>query len=446
MQKRYNIVVLGGGESGVGAALLAKRNGESVFISDFGTLKDKYKKEIIEAGIDFEEGKHSVEIITNAKTIIKSPGIPDESEIVVQAKKSGAEIIGEIEYGARNTNAKFIAITGSNGKTTTTLLIYHILKQAGLKVGLAGNVGQSLARQIVTEDPDWFVVELSSFQLDTMFTFHAHIAILMNITPDHLDRYNYNFDNYINSKFRILQNQNQSDYFIYFADDPVVEKKMSELNIVAKKLTFSLKDDTKSNAYISKNQIIIKYNNQFAMFYDKLIIKGKHNLCNAMAASLVADITNIKNEKIRESLASFTGVEHRLEEYLTIHGVLYINDSKATNINSTWYALESMTKPTVWIVGGVDKGNDYSELNDVVAKTVKAIVCLGTDNKKIVDHFKDRVNIFVETQSMNVAVYAAYKLAEPNDVVLLSPACASFDLFSNYEERGKKFKDAVRDL
>lgn len=446
MQKRYNIVVLGGGESGVGAALLAKRNGESVFISDFGTLKYKYKKEIIEAGIDFEEGKHSVEIITNAKTIIKSPGIPDESEIVVQAKKSGAEIIGEIEYGARNTNAKFIAITGSNGKTTTTLLIYHILKQAGLKVGLAGNVGQSLARQIVTEDPDWFVVELSSFQLDTMFTFHAHIAILMNITPDHLDRYNYNFDNYINSKFRILQNQNQSDYFIYFADDPVVEKKMSELNIVAKKLTFSLKDDTKSNAYISKNQIIIKYNNQFAMFYDKLIIKGKHNLCNAMAASLVADITNIKNEKIRESLASFTGVEHRLEEYLTIHGVLYINDSKATNINSTWYALESMTKPTVWIVGGVDKGNDYSELNDVVAKTVKAIVCLGTDNKKIVDHFKDRVNIIVETQSMKEAVYAAYKLAEPNDVVLLSPACASFDLFSNYEERGKKFKDAVRDL
>ncbi len=446
MQKRYNIVVLGGGESGVGAALLAKRNGESVFISDFGTLKYKYKKEIIEAGIDFEEGKHSVEIITNAKTIIKSPGIPDESEIVVQAKKSGAEIIGEIEYGARNTNAKFIAITGSNGKTTTTLLIYHILKQAGLKVGLAGNVGQSLARQIVTEDPDWFVVELSSFQLDTMFTFHAHIAILMNITPDHLDRYNYNFDNYINSKFRILQNQNQSDYFIYFADDPVVEKKMSELNIVAKKLTFSLKDDTKSNAYISKNQIIIKYNNQFAMFYDKLIIKGKHNLCNAMAASLVADITNIKNEKIRESLASFTGVEHRLEEYLTIHGVLYINDSKATNINSTWYALESMTKPTVWIVGGVDKGNDYSELNDVVAKTVKAIVCLGTDNKKIIDHFKDRVNIIVETQSMKEAVYAAYKLAEPSDVVLLSPACASFDLFSNYEERGKKFKDAVRDL
>lgn len=446
MQKRYNIVVLGGGESGVGAALLAKRNGESVFISDFGTLKYKYKKEIIEAGIDFEEGKHSVEIITNAKTIIKSPGIPDESEIVVQAKKSGAEIIGEIEYGARNTNAKFIAITGSNGKTTTTLLIYHILKQAGLKVGLAGNVGQSLARQIVTEDPDWFVVELSSFQLDTMFTFHAHIAILMNITPDHLDRYNYNFDNYINSKFRILQNQNQSDYFIYFADDPVIQEKISKLNIAATKVTFSLKDDTKSNAYISKNQIIIKYNNQFAMFYDKLIIKGKHNLCNAMAASLVADITNIKNEKIRESLASFTGVEHRLEEYLTIHGVLYINDSKATNINSTWYALESMTKPTVWIVGGVDKGNDYSELNDVVAKTVKAIVCLGTDNKKIVDHFKDKVNIVVETQSMKEAVYAAYKLAEPNDVVLLSPACASFDLFSNYEERGKKFKDAVRDL
>jgi len=446
MQKQYNIVVLGGGESGVGAALLAKRNGESVFISDFGTLKDKYRKEIIEAGIDFEEGKHSVEIITNAKTIIKSPGIPDESEIVVQAKKSGVEIIGEIEYGARNTNAKFIAISGSNGKTTTTLLIYHILKQAGLKVGLAGNVGQSLARQIVTENPDWFVVELSSFQLDTMFTFHAHIAILMNITPDHLDRYNYNFDNYINSKFRILQNQNQSDYFIYFADDPVIEKKVSELNIAAKKLTFSLKDDAKKNAYISGNQIVIKYNNQLNMFYDELIVKGKHNLCNAMAAGLTADITNIKNEKIRESLASFTGVEHRLEEYLTIHGVLYINDSKATNINSTWYALESMTKPTVWIVGGVDKGNDYSELDDVVAKTVKAIVCLGTDNKKIFSHFKDKVNIIVETQSMKEAVYTAYKLAEPNDVVLLSPACASFDLFSNYEDRGKKFKEAVRDL
>ncbi len=447
MQKQYNIVVLGGGESGVGAALLAKQNGESVFVSDSGTLKENFKKEIIDAGIDFEEGKHSSEIITKAKTIIKSPGIADNSNIVLKAKRARIEIIGEIEYASRSTNAKFIAITGSNGKTTTTLLIYHILKQAGLKVGLAGNIGQSLARQVIADNPEWFVIELSSFQLDSMYSFHAHVAVMMNITPDHLDRYDNNFDNYINSKFRILQNQNKLDYFIFFADDPIIRKKMSDIDIYATKLSFSLNNNTNNAAYITEKQLIIKHKNQeLTMFYDELILKGKHNLCNAMAAALVAGVSNIKNEKIRESLANFTGVEHRLEEYLTIHGVQYINDSKATNINSTWYALESMTRPTVWIVGGVDKGNDYSELDSVVSKNVKAIICLGIDNKKIINHFKDKIDIIIETRSMKEAVYTAYKIAVPNDVVLLSPACASFDLFSNYEERGRKFKEAVREL
>jgi UDP-N-acetylmuramoylalanine--D-glutamate ligase len=447
MSKQYTTVVLGGGESGVGAALLAKHNGEVVLVSDSGQLKDNFRAELIAAEIDFEEGKHSLDIVANAKLLIKSPGIPDKVPVLQFAKEKGVEIIGEIEYAARFTKAKFIAITGSNGKTTTTLWIYHILKNAGVRVGLAGNVGQSLARQVLIDNPEWFVVELSSFQLDSMYAFHAHVAILTNITPDHLDRYEYKFENYINSKFRILQNQTQEDYFIYFADDPVVTNKMATVEIPAKKLAFSLTENREATAYTTQNEIIFNRNNQpFTMFYDELILKGKHNLCNAMAAGLAADVTRIRKEEIRDSLASFSGVEHRLEEYLSIHGVQYINDSKATNINSTWFALESMSRPTVWIVGGVDKGNDYSELDEVVAKSVKAIVCLGIDNKKIVNHFKDKVGIIIETQSMDEAVYTAYKLSEPNDVVLLSPACASFDLFLNYEDRGQKFKEAVRNL
>ncbi len=445
--KQYTTIVLGGGESGVGAAMLAKRNGEIVLVSDSGQLKEKYRTELAEAQIDFEEGKHTLEIVAKAKLLVKSPGIPDKMPVLQFAKEKGIEIIGEIEYAARYTKAQFIAITGSNGKTTTTLWIYHILKNAGLRVGLAGNVGQSLARQVLHENPDWFVVELSSFQLDSMFEFHAHVAILTNITPDHLDRYEYKFDNYINSKFRILQNQKPDDYFIYFADDPVIASKVAEMAIAARKLTFSLTKSEGVSAYATYDKINFNTHNQpFTMFYDELILKGKHNLCNAMAAALAADVTRIRKEKIRESLASFSGVEHRLEEYLSIHGVQYINDSKATNINSTWYALESMTRPTVWIVGGVDKGNDYSELDVVVKKSVKAIVCLGVDNKKIVNHFSGMVETIIETHSMEEAVYTAYKLAVPNDVVLLSPACASFDLFQNYEDRGRKFKDAVRNL
>lgn len=446
MHKQYHTVILGGGESGVGAALLAKHLGDSVFISDSGKIKEQYKKELATAAIEYEEGQHSLDIIEKAKLVIKSPGIPDNSDLIKSIKNSGIEIIGEIEYAARHSNAKFIAITGSNGKTTTTLWIYHILKNGGLNVGLAGNIGQSLARQVVNNNYDWYVVELSSFQLDTMYLFHAHIAIIMNITPDHLDRYDYNFDNYIKSKFRILQNQTANDYFIYFADDNVIMQQVSSLEIVAKQKTFSLEENKRTTAYKSNNQIIINNSHYLNMFYDQLILKGKHNHCNAMAAAIAADIAGIQNEKIRASLANFTGVEHRLEEYLTIHGVLYINDSKATNINSTWYALESMTRPTVWIAGGIDKGNDYTELDSVVSKNVKAIICLGIDNKKIVEHFKDKVNIIIETSSMDEAVKTAYKITAPNDVVLLSPACASFDLFDNYEDRGRKFKEAVREL
>ncbi|MDD4746649.1 MAG: UDP-N-acetylmuramoyl-L-alanine--D-glutamate ligase [Salinivirgaceae bacterium] len=446
MDKQYSTVVLGGGESGVGAALLAKHNGETVLVSDGGVLKEKHRKELIEAEIDFEEGGHTKSIVETAKTIIKSPGIPENAEIVLFAKGKSIPIIGEIEYAAAFSKAKFIAITGSNGKTTTTLWIYHIMKQSGKKVGLAGNIGQSLARQVLHDDPEWFVVELSSFQLDSMYTFRAHIAILTNITPDHLDRYEYKFENYVRSKFRIVQNQTNNDYFVYFNDDPVVTEMVDKMEIAAKKITFSL-TNTNCDVYVKDQEIVFNRVNQpFHMFYDELLLKGKHNTCNAMMAGIASDITRIRKEKIRESLADFSGVEHRLEEYLSIHGVQYINDSKATNINSTWYALESMSRPTVWIVGGVDKGNDYSELDAVVEKHVIAIVCLGVDNQKIIDHFKDKVSVIVETRSMEEAVVTASKLSLPGSAVLLSPTCASFDLFANYEDRGAQFKAAVRNL
>ena len=447
MTKVYSTIVLGGGESGVGAALLAKKKGEGVFLSDFGSISDKYKSELIAAEIDFEENRHSFEIIKNAQLIIKSPGIPDNAPVIKFAQEQNIKIMGEVEYAALSSKSKFIAITGSNGKTTTTLWIYHILKQSGVNVGLAGNVGISLARQVAVEDPEWFVVELSSFQLDTMFDFRAHVAILTNITPDHLDRYDYKFENYINSKFRILQNQTSTDYFIYSADDPVVSKEVHNRNITAQIRTFTLSNNKNNTAYCCQEQICFNQINQpFAMFYDSLQISGKHNIYNAMAAGIAADIVKIKKEKIREAMMSFMGVEHRLEKFLSIQGVLYINDSKATNVNSTWYALESMTQPTVWIVGGTDKGNDYSELNDVVARNVKAIICLGIDNSKIIAHFGKIIDIIVETRSMTEAVYCASKLTKHGDTVLLSPACASFDLFKNYEDRGRQFKEAVREL
>lgn len=447
MNKFYKTVVLGGGESGVGAALLAKKRGETVFVSDFGIINPKYKKELIEVGIDFEENHHSFEIISKASTIIKSPGIPDKAPVIKFIKEQNIPIIGEIEYAASVSKSKFIAITGANGKTTTTLWIYHILQKAGLSVGLGGNVGTSLARQVADNAPEWVVVELSSFQLDTMFTFHAHIAVITNITPDHLDRYDYKFENYINSKFRILQNQTADDYFIYFADDQVIQKEITRRNIAARQLTFSLTNNNCHTAYCCDKQIIFnKTNHQFAMFYDDIPLKGKHNLCNAMIAGVTADTIHVRKDEIRELLKNFSGVEHRLENYLSIKGVLYINDSKATNVNSTWYALESMTRPTVWIVGGTDKGNDYNELNEAVSKSVKAIICLGIDNTKITNHFKNIVKIIVETRSMTEAVSCASKLAESGDIVLLSPACASFDLFKNYEDRGQQFKEAVRSL
>ena len=444
MHKKYTTVILGGGESGVGAAILAVKNGETVFVSDFGTIKDNYKNELTEANIDFEENQHTFDIIKSARLIIKSPGIPDDVPVIRFANEHNIKIIGEIEYAAQSSKSKFIAITGSNGKTTTTLWIYHILKNSGISVGLGGNVGMSLARQVAVEEPEWFVVELSSFQLDTMFDFRANIAILTNITPDHLDRYEYKFENYINSKFRILQNQTSDDYFIYSADDPVVSKEVQLRDIKAQRLAFSIENQPNLASFCNNKQIFFNQSNQqFSMFYESLQLSGKHNIYNAMAAGITANLIKIKKEKIRESMMSFTGVEHRLEKFLSIQGVLYINDSKATNINSTWYALESMSKPTVWIVGGTDKGNDYSELDEIVSRNVKAIVCLGVDNSKIVNHFRRKIDIILETNSMSEAVYCASKLSEPGDVVLLSPACASFDLFINYEDRGRQFKEAV---
>ncbi|HON18794.1 MAG TPA: UDP-N-acetylmuramoyl-L-alanine--D-glutamate ligase [Salinivirgaceae bacterium] len=447
MSKYYDIVILGAGESGVGAALLAQKLGYRVFVSDMAEIKENFKNELAEYNIPFEEKHHTIDIVTSAPTIIKSPGIPDKAPVVIAAKEAGCDIIGEIEFAARYSKAKFVAITGSNGKTTTTLLTYHIFKQAGLDVGLAGNVGQSLARQVLDRDHEWFVVELSSFQLDSMTKFKAHIAIITNITPDHLDRYEYKFENYINSKFRILQNQTESDYFIFFDDDPVVKQQIEQRSICSQKCSFTLKNNQTKTGYCQDNQIVINFkNNKLTMFYDELLIKGKHNRSNALAAAIAAQIANIKNETIKQSLQNFMGVEHRLEPYLSIQGVLYINDSKATNVNSTWFALDSMDRPTIWIAGGVDKGNDYSELDEVVHRTVKAIVCLGVDNQKIINHFKNIVPVIIETRSMPEAVKKSYELAVPGDVVLLSPACASFDLFKNYEDRGQRFKDCVRQL
>ncbi len=447
MQQHYDIAILGGGESGTGAALLAKKLGMKVFLSDLGEISPTYKIELSQNEIPFEEGKHTAEIITSCPLVIKSPGIPDKAPIIKTVTESGCEVIGEIEFAARYSNAKFIAITGSNGKTTTTLLTHHIFKEAEYNVGLAGNVGQSLARQLLESKPEWFIVELSSFQLDTMKTFRAHVAIITSITPDHLDRYDYKFENYINSKFRILQNQTAADYFIYCVDDPVVSEEVKHRHIEAQKLTFTLENNPAYTAYCTDKQIVFNFkNNKLAMFYDELLIKGKHNQRNALAAGLAAQIANIKNEQIRQSMQSFVGVEHRLEQYLSIQGVLFINDSKATNVNSTWFALDSMERPTIWIVGGVDKGNDYSELDELVSQKVKAIVCLGVDNTKIINHFKDLVPTIVETRSMQQAVREAYSLSSPGDVVLLSPACASFDLFKNYEDRGTQFKQWVRQL
>lgn len=445
MNKR--VVILGAAESGIGAAILARKQGYEVFVSDFGSIKEKYRQELIDRLFDFEEGQHSEEKILNAGLVIKSPGIPDKAPLIVKLKEKGIPVISEIEFAGRYTNAKKICITGSNGKTTTTLLTYHMFQKAGLNVGLAGNVGQSMAWQVAENEFDYYVIELSSFQLDGMYEFKADIAILLNITPDHLDRYDYKFQNYIDSKFRITQNLGANDVFIYCSDDPVLDHEMKKRKIAARCIPFGLGLPPAEGAGVLNNELIINWKqNIFNMSILDISLQGSHNTYNSMAAALAGTVVNIRNEKIRESLADFKGVEHRLERFLKVHGIEFINDSKATNINSTWYALESMTQPTVWIVGGIDKGNDYSTLLELVKTKVKAIVCLGTDNSRILEAFGSIGIDMIETQSMEDAVRSAYYLAKNGDTVLLSPACASFDLFENYEDRGRQFKDAVRDL
>lgn len=442
-----HIVILGAGESGVGAAILAKKMGWNVFVSDFGAIKDEFKTELSENGFEWEEGKHSEERILNADLVIKSPGIPDKAPLIKKLREKGVKIISEIEFGGYYSKAKTIAITGSNGKTTTTMLTYHILKKAGINVGLAGNVGKSFAKQIAEENFDWYVLELSSFQLDDMFDFRADIAILTNITPDHLDRYNYEMQNYVDSKFRILQNQTNNDWFIYNFDDPIIQAEVAKRLINAKTAPFSLVKEQEVGGFADEQQITINIKNeQLTMSIHDLALKGKHNTQNSLASGIASRILEIRKEVVRESLEDFVNVEHRLEFVAKVHGIEFINDSKATNVNSTWFALESMEQPTVWIVGGVDKGNDYSELTDLVRDKVKAIICLGVDNKKLIESFTGVVDTIVEARSAMEAVAYGYRLAKKDETVLLSPACASFDLFENYEDRGNQFKEAVRSL
>jgi UDP-N-acetylmuramoylalanine--D-glutamate ligase len=441
-----HIAILGAGESGVGAAILAKKMGWNVFVSDFGAIKEEFKSELTEKGFEWEEGTHSEDRILNADLVIKSPGIPDKAPLIKKLRDKGVKIISEIEFGAYYSKAKTIAITGSNGKTTTTMLTYHILKKAQMNVGLAGNVGKSFAKQIAEENFDWYVLELSSFQLDDMVDFRADIAILTNITPDHLDRYNYEMQNYVNSKFRILQNQTNNDWFIYNFDDPIIQAEVEKRLIHAKIAPFSLVKEQEVGGFADEQQITININEQLTMSIHDLALKGKHNTQNSLASGIASRILEIRKEVVRESLEDFVNVEHRLEFVAKVHGIEFINDSKATNVNSTWFALESMEQPTVWIVGGVDKGNDYSELTDLVRDKVKAIICLGVDNKKLIESFTGVVDTIVEARSAMEAVAYGYRLAKKDETVLLSPACASFDLFENYEDRGNQFKEAVRSL
>ncbi|MFB9843262.1 UDP-N-acetylmuramoyl-L-alanine--D-glutamate ligase [Mucilaginibacter ginsenosidivorans] len=441
------LVVLGAGESGAGAAYLAQQQGYDVFVSDFGAIADQYKKQLQDWNIRFEENKHTEAEILNATEVVKSPGIPEKAPIIKKLKETGVPVISEIEFAGRYTNANIIGITGSNGKTTTTSLTYFILKNAGLNVGLAGNIGKSFAYQVATEKFDHYVLELSSFMLDDMFQFRVNIAVLLNITPDHLDRYDYKLENYAASKFRITQNQTGSDYFIYCEDDPETLKVMEGKKIEAQQLPFSIKKKLSPGAYLDQDQLIIHIlKEHFQMSINELALQGKHNIYNSMASGIVAKVLELRNETIRESMGGFKNIEHRLEFVAKISGISFINDSKATNVNSTWYALESMSTEVVLILGGVDKGNDYSMLKDLVKHKVKAIVCLGKDNRRIHDAFEDDVEVIVNTFSAQEAVQVAYHLAKKGDTVLLSPACASFDLFKNYEDRGRQFKQAVKEL
>lgn len=447
LEDKKLLVILGAGESGVGTALLGKQKGYDVFVSDKGEILQKYKEVLIENEIDFEQNNHTESKILNADVVMKSPGIPDTVPLVVKLKQLSIPVVSEIEFAAQYTNATIIGITGSNGKTTTTLLTHHILKNANLNVGVAGNIGVSFAQQVAQKNYDNYVLEISSFQLDGVENFNSHIAVLTNITPDHLDRYEYDFEKYIASKFRITKNQKSTDYLIYDADDVVVHKWLQTNSTKAKLVPFSIEKKLEFGAYLEDNNIIINSTKeQIIMPLQTLSVKGKHNTKNAMAASMAAQLLKVRKESIKESLSSFEGAEHRLENVVKVGGVQYINDSKATNVNATFYALECMDKATVWIVGGVDKGNDYNDLLPLVREKVKAIVCLGTDNEKIKNTFGNVVALIVETAGAEEAVKVSHKLAEKGDAVLLSPACASFDLFENYEDRGRQFKQAVRNL
>lgn len=441
------LVVLGGGESGVGTAILGKKKGYDVFVSDFGKIKENYRQVLIDYEIKWEDEQHTESLILNADVVMKSPGIPDKAPIVKKLLEKGISVISEIEFASEFTNAITIGITGSNGKTTTTMLTYHLLKEGGLNVGLGGNIGKSFAWQVADEEYDCYVLELSSFQLDGIVKYKPHIAILTNISPDHLDRYDYKYENYIESKFRITLNQTEDDYLIYDADDEAIKNWLTNNKTKAQLIPFSITKQVENGAFLKNNTMEININQEeFLMETTQIALEGKHNMKNAMAATSVAQLMRIRKQTIRESLSNFQGVEHRLEKVLKIQNVQYINDSKATNVNATFFALDSMTTPTVWIVGGVDKGNDYTELMALVHEKVKAIICLGVDNKKIIDAFGNVVDVMIEVSSMNDAVKMSQRLAEKGETVLLSPACASFDLFENYEDRGRQFKQAVKNL
>jgi len=442
------IIILGAGESGVGTALLAKQKGYDVFVSDASAIKPIFQAELEANAIPFESGTHDIERILAADEVMKSPGIPEKSELVMQIRAKGIPVISEIEFGYRyKGDSKIVAITGSNGKTTTTSLLYHICKVAEQDVAIVGNIGFSFARQVAVDPKALYVIEVSSFQLDDIQSFSPDIAILLNITEDHLDRYNYQFENYIKSKFRIIENQTEKDCFIYCIDDQVIVKQLELLTTHTNLLPFSMKQELKKGGYIKNDQMMLKIQEErVTMSIYDFALKGKHNAYNTMAASIAATTLGIRKEKIREAVSNFHSLEHRMEFVATVKGVDFINDSKATNVNSTWYALESMQKPTILILGGVDKGNDYELVADLVNEKVKAIVCMGTDNSKLIEFFKGKVDQIIEVDSAKKAVNASFKLAEKGDVVLLSPACASFDLFKNYEDRGQQFKESVKEL
>jgi UDP-N-acetylmuramoylalanine--D-glutamate ligase len=444
---KQRLVILGAGESGVGTAVLGLKQGYDVFVSDKGKIADKYIKVLNEYKVEFESEQHTEEKILNADVVMKSPGIPDKAEMVKKLRAKGVKIVSEIEFASWYTTAQIIGITGANGKTTTTSLIYHIMQQAGLNVGLGGNIGKSFAMQVATENHDYYVLEISSFQLDDIETFRPNVAVLTNITPDHLDRYNYELQNYVTSKFNITKYQKEGDVFIYCADDEITAQNIDKYPTAAHKIPFAYDMEFEEGGYVKDNNLTINYKNQqFTMSNQELGLRGRHNVYNSLAAGIVANVYGLRKEQIRESLADFRSLEHRLETVAKVRGVEFVNDSKATNVNSTWYALESMDKPIIWIAGGIDKGNDYTVLEPLVRKKVKAMICLGMDNTKLHGAFSRMVDIVVNTSNMQDAVKMAYQLGNPGDVVLLSPSCASFDLFENYEDRGRKFKDSVIQL